>query len=685
MSAPRVVPGKRIRLRSLNLAPEYRRGHPDMVRGFWVPCLTASRTYLRAAGYFTSHSLALVAAGLPAFIDHGGSMRLLASPYFEADDVDAIRLGVRAFEDVVERALLRAFDAADSSAIVRDRLGFLAWLIAEGRLEIRIALPVDGTGLYHEKYGVFIDDAGDSVAFTGSANETRGGLETNFESIDVFTSWTEEEFRVGLKKKAFERAWDGKADGLRTVRLPDAVRAALLRLRPAAPPVEDPLDREAQIESGTAGVEPRDYQLEAVEAWMRAGCKGVLDMATGTGKTITALLAVRDFATATEGPVLTVVAAPYVHLVDQWAEEMEAFGLTPVLGYGSSGRWLSQLRRSASDLKIGLRDGVSCVLTHDALRSAAFGRWFASIDHGIRTLLVADEVHNLGATSSMSALWDLAFAARLGLSATPERWSDDETTALFDYFGPVVYEFPLARAIAEDYLVPYRYFPHFVELTDLEMAEYVEISRRLARLTIPSGPRDEDAARLEALRGHLLRERSAVLNNAEGKRQAFRAALAEQEPSSHTLVYTTPERIDETVKVVSETGARMVHRFTYREAAPERRRLLGLFASGRIDVLVAIRCLDEGVDVPQTETAFILASSSNSREFIQRRGRILRRSRGKTSATIHDFIAIPSGAGYADDETWRLERRVEVVRAFWVTSYSSRSRICLASGMIGPT
>lgn len=629
-----------------------------MVRDFYVPCLQVSRTYLRAAGYFTSQSLALVAAGLPDFILSGGCMRLIASPYLDAEDIDALARGVLAQSDVIERALLREFATAQPSEIVRDRLGFLAWLVADGRLDVRIALPLGGEGLYHEKYGVFIDAAEDAVAFTGSPNETRGGLETNFESIDVFASWTDEDFRVRLKRDAFESAWSGGTEGLKTIPLPEAVRQRLLALRPDHIPEVDPMAldwHEAELAEADERRPPtgRPYQLEACASWVAAGYRGILEMATGTGKTITALLALGEFVSQQHRPVFAVVAVPYIHLADQWANEMQPFGLEPTLGYGASSRWQPDVSRLASDLKIGLRREAACVVTHDALASRGFRRLSEDLGRRVATVLIADEVHNLGASGSMRALDQLDFDARLGLSATPARWSDEETSAILGYFGSVVYEFPLARAIAEEFLVPYAYFPHFVELTDDEMTTYIDLTRRLARF--PSFAANDDSG-IEAQRGRLLRERAAVLNNAAEKPSAFAAVLRAALDSKHTLVYTTPERMNDTVRIVADMG-KLVHRFTYRESPQDRRELLRLFATGEIEVLVAIRCLDEGVDVPETETAYILASSSNSREFIQRRGRILRRSIGKTSAVIHDFISLPAAA-FPDAGAWRYERSI---------------------------
>jgi len=611
---------------------------------------------MRAAGYFTSQSLALVAAGLPTFIAHEGTFRLIASPYLSTDDVIALRRGVVAQNDIVERALLDAFEDSDKDEIVRHRLGFLAWLVASGRMEIRIALPVGDDGLYHEKYGIFVDEFGQSVAFTGSPNETRGGLESNFESIDVFASWSPEGFRVDLKRTAFETAWANEMPGLTTVPLPEAVKQRLLRMRPPTAPDRDPLEPPAELDRRVAGItlpDPRPYQEEAVLSWVKAGYRGIFEMATGTGKTITALLGATQYIGQAEQAAV-VVAAPYKHLVDQWDGEMRAFDLKPILCYENSREWSRRLRQATSDLRIGIRSVLTCVATHDALRSAEFQSWFASL-HGVKTLLIGDEVHNLGSARAMDALELMDFDARLGLSATPRRWSDDETQAVFDYFGDVVYDFPLDRAIREGYLVPYTYHPHLVELDDEEMTEYVDISRQLARFGFgPSSSRDIG---LEEFRGHLLRRRAGVLNNAIGKMGMLAELLAPIKRPRYTLVYTTPERLDEAVGIAAAGGRRMVHRFTYRETTKERKRLLSLFAKGEIGMLVAIRCLDEGVDIPKTETAHILASSGNSREFIQRRGRILRRAEGKDRAVIHDFLAVPSSA-FGDEGTWKFERQI---------------------------
>ena len=657
-------------LRDVRLEPEYRRGHGSLVADFYVPCLRVSREYLRAAGYFTSTSLALVAAGLSAFLAHDGTMRLVASPILSGEDISAMERGVLAKEDAVSRALLRSFEDAGADRIVRDRLGFLAWLVAEDRLQVRVATTEDGQGIYHEKYGLFVDSHGDTVAFTGSPNETRGGLEMNFESIDVFKGWSREDgFRVELKRLAFERLWADEMPGVRTVTLPTAVRDRLLELRPTSPSSRDPMEGEdvrterfAGATSREAGrAYARDYQLEAVAKWLEADSHGVFAMATGTGKTLTALLGIEELRQRYDR-LLVVVVAPYIHLVDQWADQIREFGWLPVVCYGTTGTWRPMLANAISDLRIQVREIVVCVITQSGATSDGFRRELDSAPPEVHRVIIGDEVHGLGSPAAVAALASMRFDSTLGLSATPERWKDEETEAIYGYFGPVVYEFGLERAITAGYLVPYDYHPHFVELTENEFGRYVDVTRKLARLLAQYGASEVDVG--EGPTGALIRQRSLILNNATRKIPTLRALLDSQTEVRYSLVYTTPDLLDATVEAVSGRGRRITHRFTFRESPSDRRALLRAFGDGDMDALVAIRCLDQGVDVPRTETAYIMASSSNSREFIQRRGRILRPAPGKTKASIHDFITTPP-ASIGDDESWRYERalvRREILR-----------------------
>ncbi len=587
-------------LRTVPLQLVYRSDHGGLVDEFYVPCLTESREYLRAAGYFTSRSLALVAAGLPAFIANGGYVRLVVSPQLEQADVDAMKSGYLERSQVIETALGRAI-AVVPDDFERERLGFLAWLIARGHLDLRVAVRRGEPGIYHEKFGVFIDGSDDAIAFTGSPNETVGGFVSDFKSIDVFRSWSEEATRVQLKREAFEGLWSDRTKGVEVVPLPEAVRRELLTFAPATKPVRDPfsnvavLDEPAPIDVQDEdlklpkGLTLRAYQIQAIDRWIASGATGIWEMATGTGKTLAALAAATQWA-EDRRPVLIVVATPLRHLVDQWAGEMAPFGLDPVKCMGASASWTSRLGDRLDMLRLGLIDVVSCVTTHQTLGSEKFVDAIERRAGSVLEFLIADEVHHLGAEVRADALRDV-YSARLGLSATPRRWNDplgDER--LSDFFGSIVFEFSLKEAIRDGFLTPYEYRPILVELDDEEMDGYVELTYEIVAAW--------EQGRDDAAKDALLRKRSELLNSAHGKLEVLRELFAPGDTARHTLVYTTPSQLDAVVSVLSGHDRQRVHRFTYREDPATRRRLLQGFADGEFAILTAIRCLDEGVDVP---------------------------------------------------------------------------------------
>jgi len=402
-------------------------------------------------------------------------------------------------------------------------------------------------------------------------------------------------------------------------------------------------------------LEARGYQHEAVQAWVNNSGQGILNMATGTGKTITSLLAASHLASLQDDSLALIVAAPYQHLVDQWKADLNDFAASPILAYESRTTWTDSLTAQITEYNSGVRDLLTVITTHKTFSSGHFQDIIDRLN-GARTMLIADEVHHMGAPHLRSSLTQ-NIRARLGLSATPQRWYDDEgTKALTEYFSNgVVFEYGLEEAIKNGYLAEYYYVPHVVELTEEEQEEYLALSRSIGkRLASASGDiGDADSQEDETLK-QLLFKRARLVGSAENKIPLLKQLLIETglEDIHHTLVYSGDGTIagesDETVRQLeaitdllgNDLGLK-IHQFTYEENQKERERLLNEFEVGELQALVAIRCLDEGVDVPATQTAFILASSSNPRQFIQRRGRILRTHPGKDHAIIHDFIVAP--------------------------------------------
>ena len=404
----------------------------------------------------------------------------------------------------------------------------------------------------------------------------------------------------------------------------------------------------------------RQYQRVAVANWFANQGRGTLKMATGSGKTITALAIATELYNKINLQVLLVIC-PYCHLVNQWARESEKFCLKPILAFDSARSWENKLAAGLYEVRSSDQAFLTIITTNATLMSDSLQsqlRYFPE-----KTLIIGDEVHNLGAPRLGQSL-PRSIGLRLALSATPERHFDEQgTEAILDYFGPVLQpELTLADAIRQKALVHYLYYPILVELTEAETRKYSRLTQKIGWALWG----DEKVEENDALTS-LLMQRARLIGAAANKLIALRELMIDRLDTSHTLFYCGDGAIEggarrnnnrqlaETAKLLgSELGYRVN---TYTAATPlaERERLRRQFESGELQGLVAIRCLDEGVDIPAIRNAVILASSSNPRQFIQRRGRILRPHPGKERATLFDMIVLPPDLGR---ETLEVERNL---------------------------
>lgn len=598
----------------------------DIIQDFFVPALSHAVRYDRGVGFFSAAWLRLAAEGLVTFAAHGGRARWVTSPILSREDWLAMQHGEAARHDVILRQILEQNVSDLAQSLKQDTLSALAWMIADGVLEFKLALPRNKLqgGEFHDKFGIFHDDNDNRISFNGSYNESEQGTR-NYESIKVFRSW-ESAFAplVDDDMRRFERLWNNYDPNVQVYDLPDAIRARILKLRTQERPYPEPdwmtIDQMKQAEMTIRStisrlrVAPeitlRDYQIEAIDAWFNHACQGLFEMATGAGKTITALAAmVRLFEQKRQ--LAVIIAVPFQHLVDQWCATAETFGIQPIRAYQKKSSWLNTLHQQVLEFNRSDREVISVVTTHTTFIDEDFQKTIGRLT--APALLIADEVHHLGAERSRTQLpGNIAY--RLALSATPERWLDDTgTQALREYFGETVFEFTLSDAIQRGILVPYSYFPQLVELTDDELEEYRELSEKIAKLINTDDPELQEALKM------LLIKRSRLLNNASEKLPALRALVAQIGELHHALFYCSPEQIDEVSQLLGWELGLLIGRFTAQENNDERQQLLADFDHKALQALVAMKCLDEGVDVPSTRTAFVLASSSNPREFIQRR------------------------------------------------------------------
>jgi superfamily II DNA or RNA helicase len=649
-------------LQKIELPPTIDTSSANMVTQFYEPALSVSMRYDRGVGFFSSGWLRMVARGLVAFAAHGGQARIITSPILANDDWEALQMGDAARLDAFLYATLLRNTQDLAGQLEKDTLSALAWMVADGVLTFKLALPQNklAGGDFHDKFGIFTDAAGHQVSFNGSPNESIQGFH-NYESNKIFKSW-EPGFAplVASDVRRFERLWGNEDPNVRVLELSEAAREQIVRLRQGERPYPKPQwlkQQHFKEKSGayqparphlSARIALRPYQEKAISAWFAHDCRGLFEMATGTGKTITALAASARLYEEKER-LAVVIAVPYQHLVDQWCAEATAFGYKPILAYQSKSSWLDRLNHDIIDFNGGYRPFISVITTHDTFISADFQASIARLQEPV--LLIADEAHHLGAERSRQN-YPQHIPYRLALSATPDRWFDDEgTAALRAYFGETVFSFTLEEAIGVS-LTPYYYYPHLVSLSDEEMVEYEALSLKIARLI-----NQEDSEKQAALK-MLLIKRANLLNTAVNKLEELSRLLDNERYIEHTLFYCAPGQIDEVIQLVGWEKGILINQFTAEEDPQERQALLTSFAAGDLQALAAMKCLDEGVDVPSTRTAYFLASSSNPREFIQRRGRILRKSAGKEHSIIHDLIAVPPTTFNKESPAFHAERSI---------------------------
>lgn len=652
-------------LKHLDIQDEYRSDRCDLIRDFYIPCLENSTIYSRAVGFFSSTSMSAAAKGLTALIRSGGRMQLIASPYLSEEDAEAIEQGLKARETAIAQSLLHELDQ-EFEQVVHDRLSCLAWLLSRGVLEIKLAVPkkIRQQGLYHEKLGIFADADENFITFMGSANESSRALIDNFECIDVYWSWEPVLQRRVLKKvENFQRLWDNQTDNLDVLDFPEAAKQSLLRLCPKQPPDWEPglkydsdhphvsnhpnepegeygrepkpPDKSDPVPPTVLKVELRPRQVDALEAWKAADYQGILAMATGSGKTITGLACAADL----EDLELVIIAAPTNEIVQQWVSELQSRTSFnhPILALGKAEQWMESLFRKLRLLHhhqlpperlpvvvVGSYGELSKLPAQQLIDDAG----------GLppHSLLIADEAHAAGATTYQRLLRD-DFKYRLGLSATPIRQHDEERTeVVLNFFGGVIYEFTLEDAIAAGILCEYEYYVYPTELTEEEYAEFKDLSAQIGRLLNSNQDDATERAEFLAIR------RANILKSAASKLSVLEK-IVKHHPLSRGMIYCADiEQATEASRLLVHEGFRAVR---YSSDDVERRRLLADFAQNRLDALVAVKCLDEGVDVPNADLAVILASDTSNRQFIQRRGRVLRTAPGKKFATLIDVIVVP--------------------------------------------
>lgn len=606
-------------------------GEKNIAHSLINPVLSCTRLYRRSVGFFSSSVISLIRDGILQLAHNNGSIQLIASPKLSSDDIEAIEKGYKNRDDIVRDRFSQNFIDEIEKFSDQD-LQMLVELITHGILDIKLALT-KGNGIYHDKLGILEDFAGNKIVFYGSANSSYTAYHENYEKIRVVRSWSNSENKyVQNEVGEFDALWNNRHPYVRILDYSDCAKQHLIQ----------------SLARRTAGKQSqpiilRDYQEDAINAWVGNNYHGFFVMATGTGKTWTAIYAAKRLVEKHEAMI--VICAPYKHLVKQWAEDVDkAFPNSRIILVSSENlEWAKQLSKEIIHQRYAQGRQIIVITT-----MASFGmpRFMDTITKSTEDkLLIVDEAHRF--TNRLEE-YQTIYKYMLGLSATPFSGKNaGKGKELMEFFGGEVYALPIEDALKRGFLVPYYYYPLFVYSTPEEEEQFRSYS-----IKIPSCFKGNTCINPDQL-VKLLRGRLRVISMSEHKMEQLKDFIANMGNKDHFVVYCGDGKliddssgeairhIQAVKKILSSQGYK-VSQFTAKENMSERMNLVNSFNLGNIEALAAIRCLDEGINIPSIESALILSSNDDYREFVQRRGRILRKYKDKKSATIYDIIVLPS-------------------------------------------
>lgn len=656
-------------LKDLNLKTNYESGVDDLIEDFYVPALEKAVEYDRIAGFFSSTSLAISSRGISGLISNNGKMRLIVSPRLSAEDIESIKKADSEPEKILSESMIDEIENIEEF-LTKNYVHALGWLIARGLLEIKVAIicndkgdyldykEVQKKGIFHQKVGIIKDADDNIISFSGSINETANGWLNNVEEFKVFKFWQygQREYCEGDINK-FKDFWNNKRKNVKIIDIPEAVNKFLIDNAPRD--ISEIINIKNYIKLKHKEDEYKklglfNYQDEAVQMWLKNNKRLICEMATGTGKTRTAIGCIIK-AISEEKPIAIFVVCPQNTLSLQWKTDIDLIGVThdaSIIVDATNRNWRHELEGKLLDIAIGLSRTLIIYTTHKTFSSDDFMNIIIRNKKNTTYMIIGDEAHGLGAGRTSKGLIE-HYDYRLGLSATPKRWYDDlGTRSLYSFFGDQIFEFSIKQALntinpitQKTYLTDYLYYPVFCTLTEEELERYEELTYKITKMTNSAKNDDKKSQVLE----NLLFKRASIHKSAENKYTVFEDILLKIDAIQDLIVFVSHEQIDKITNTLSIRNIRS-HKFTEKEGntvkkkydgKTERQYIIDKFKEKKYQALVAIKCLDEGIDIPSAERAVILASSTNPREYIQRIGRVIRRHKDKSRAIIYDVIIKP--------------------------------------------
>ena len=619
----------------------YRSQLDNIVDDFLKKVLKDATYYERGTGYFSLSSIAALAEGITSFVRNNGTIKIITSVQMSSEDVMVIRRGLEIQKNTIIEKLEKLLHEKieDEKDILR--LDLITNLIACDRLKIKIAYMPKG-GIYHEKFGILFDE-NDAVYFMGSPNETFSGLIRNFESIMVLSTWADSRKVIDAQHDYFQNLWDDRIDGIEVFSFPEALQKNLLQLYKVSPDVETAIKRMENGDKEETNLKQLyPYQLNAIKEFKNNGYCHFFEMATGTGKTFTAVKAYEQIKLDI-GNIPTLILVPQIDLQSHWLNAFQEINITPLLFGGL-----------ANSIDTSQNISLFVISTFDKTKPsvaiAIYNTFFSdSAYNSVKGLscskfIIVDEAHNLSPKQIRKL--PLNFDYRLGLSATPERYDKKTTNDIINYFtlGKIdTFKYTIEEAISAGFLSHYEYIPIPVHLTDSEFREYKQKSRQYS---IARAEKEPDKDKIK----DILMKRSSIIKKSTNKlKKLISMVTSGKYDFNNSVVYcgngkdadTDLSIIDLATEILTVNGNYKVSQFTSKTS--NRVLVLNEFEKGNFDVLTAIKCFDEGVDVPKLDKIYIMSSDGLKRQTIQRRGRVLRKCKesGKVMAHIFDFVAIP--------------------------------------------
>lgn len=608
-------------------------GGDNIADSFLVPALKQTKLYRRSVGFFSSSVFSPIIDGIVALSRNNGKIQLIASPQLTQEDINAISVGYKKREEIISGAFDRDFLSAIEE-FDDVKLQLLASLIANDTLDIKIAVT-NSNGMYHDKLGIMDDFEGNTIVFYGSPNETYNGYRDNYEKVRIIRSWNAADVDgIEDERNEFDALWSDTHPHVKSYDYTTSAHSNVLKV----------VERRASMPNSkdTAPIKLRDYQEAAIKAWSDNKYHGFYVMATGTGKTWTAIYSAVEL--LKNHPAMVVICAPYKHLVRQWSEDVvKAMPEATIIMVSSENHtWEQQMSQAIVRQRLKKNGQIVIISTITSFNLPRFQRTL--IKSKQEKLLIVDEAHRF--TKRSEELND-QFQYMLGLSATP--FSGENTAKgeeLMSFFGGQVFNLPIEQALDRGFLVQYYYHPIFVNATGDEEDRFRKKSAQIAGCFRNGICIDPENLAL------YLRARLRIISMAAEKEERIEEILGYIKEKDHFIVYCGDGKLYDDnnneirhIQFVKRKLAEMGYKssqFTASENMAERMDLVESFNEGAIDSLAAIRCLDEGINIPSIEGALILSSNDDYREFVQRRGRILRTYGNKKYANIYDVIVLPS-------------------------------------------